>query len=111
MCIMLSNLDSFLPGFSYLIRIDEVEKKRKERDMETGTGVISGVGRVYIKAFRSQFYHFLASSTLLNTCGEDVAPLFVTVAGVCSTCTPSTMKSRISRRRLVHPELTLLFYL
>lgn len=73
MCIMLSNLDSFLPGFSYLIRIDEVEKRKKRRDMGTGTGVILGVGRVYIKAFRSQFYHFLASSTLLNACGEDVA--------------------------------------
>lgn len=73
MCIMLSNLDSFLPGFSYLTRIDEVEKRKERRDTETGTGVIFGVGRVYIKAFRSQFYHFLASSTLLNTRGEDVA--------------------------------------
>lgn len=32
MCIMLSNLDSFLPGFSYLIRIDEVEKKGKKEE-------------------------------------------------------------------------------
>lgn len=32
MCIMLSNLDSFLPGFSYLARIDEVEKKGKTEE-------------------------------------------------------------------------------
>lgn len=73
MCIMLSNLDSFLPGFSYLIRIDEVEKKERKKRHGDGDRSNSGVGRVYIKAFRSQIYHFLASSTLLNTCGEDVA--------------------------------------
>lgn len=38
MCIMLSNLDSFLPGFSYLTRIDEVEKKRKREGQGQGQG-------------------------------------------------------------------------
>lgn len=74
MCIMLSNLDSFLPGFSYLTRIDEVEKRKKRRDSGTGTGVILGVGRVYINAFRSQNLPFsCVLNTLLNTRGEDVA--------------------------------------
>lgn len=42
MCIMLSNLDSFLPGFSYLTRIDEVEKK-KERQKRHGDGDRSNI--------------------------------------------------------------------
>jgi hypothetical protein len=35
---MLSNLDSSLPGFSYLTRIDEVEEEEKERKEKKSHG-------------------------------------------------------------------------